>query len=127
MEEIELKAIPTLRVLDYKEAMSFYIDFLGFSLDWEHRFGPEAPVYMQVSYKGLVLHLTENERFNTGMVVFVETRGIDSFHQKLSGKQSGLYIPAVKPTPWETRQMEVEDPFGNVLRFNEVVADERKA
>lgn len=40
MGEIILKGIPTFRILDYKKAIDFYIQGLGFSLDWEHRFGP---------------------------------------------------------------------------------------
>ena len=31
-------AIPVLRIFDETKAREFYIDFLGFSLDWEHRF-----------------------------------------------------------------------------------------
>ena len=33
---------------------------LGFRVDWEHRFRRAAPLYMQVSRDGLVLHLSEH-------------------------------------------------------------------
>ena len=49
MSEITLKGIPTFRILDYKKAMDFYIRELGFNIDWEHRFGKSALVYMQIS------------------------------------------------------------------------------
>ena len=117
---IELKAVPTFRIRDYKKAMDFYLEFLGFAIDWEHRFSPSEPVYMQVSKNGLVLHLSENERFPTGSVVFVETKGIEDYHREISGKGSTYAVPGVAATPWGTKQMEIEDPFGNLLRFNEI-------
>ncbi len=40
---------PILRIFDEAKAREFYVDFLGFSVDWEHRFGDNFPQYMQVS------------------------------------------------------------------------------
>src|SRR3954468_24119707 len=31
--------IPILRIFDVEKAREFYLDFLGFSMDWDHRFG----------------------------------------------------------------------------------------
>lgn len=118
-EEFKLKGIPTFKIVDYKKAIEFYIDFLGFTIDWEHRFGPNEPVYMQVSKNDLILHLTENERFQTGMIVFVETKGID-FLQKEINEKSAQSV-TISLTDWGTKQIEIEDPFGNMLRFNENV------
>ena len=39
-------AIPVLRIFSVDKAREFYMDFLGFSLDWEHRFSPDLPLYM---------------------------------------------------------------------------------
>ena len=119
MDAITFKAIPTFRILDYEKAKEFYVEFLGFNVDWEHRFGENAPIYMQVSKSDLVLHLSENERFKSGMIVFVETTGIENFHDELSKKTGGNLIPDISITGWNTRQMEIADPFGNLLRFNE--------
>ena len=41
--------IPILRIFDEAKACEFYIDFLGFMIDFEHRFGDDFPLYMQVS------------------------------------------------------------------------------
>jgi len=38
-----------LRSFDEAKAREFYVDFLGFTVDWEHRFEPGMPLYMQVS------------------------------------------------------------------------------
>jgi len=116
-DQIELKGIPTFRITDYKKAIEFYIDSLGFSIDWEHRFAPNAPVYMQVSKNELILHLTENERFLPGMIVFVETKGIDFLQKEINKKLAQPF--EISMTDWGTKQIEIEDPFGNMLRFNE--------
>jgi hypothetical protein len=33
------QAIPSLRIFSVEKAKEFYVDFLGFTWDWEHRFG----------------------------------------------------------------------------------------
>ena len=33
-----LQTIPVLRIFSVDKAKEFYIDFLGFQIDWEHRF-----------------------------------------------------------------------------------------
>ena len=118
---MNFKAIPTFRIPNEQQGKDYYIDFLGFSVDWEHRFAADEPIYMQVSLNGLVLHLSENIRFQPGAVVFVETTGIDEFHAELTGKESDYIVPPVAVTPWGTKQLEIEDPFGNWLRFNETL------
>jgi len=120
-DKFELKGIPTFRIIDYKKAIEFYIDSLGFSIDWEHRFAPNAPVYMQVSKNELILHLTENKRFLTGMIVFVETKGIDLLQNEINEKSPQPFEISI--TDWGTKQIEIEDPFGNMLRFNENVQE----
>jgi catechol 2,3-dioxygenase-like lactoylglutathione lyase family enzyme len=52
-----LQTIPILRIFAVAKAREFYEDFLGFHVDSEHRFEATAPVYLQVSRDGCVLHL----------------------------------------------------------------------
>ncbi|WHZ16958.1 MAG: Glyoxalase family protein [Nitrospira sp.] len=52
--------IPILRIFDEAKAKEFHLDFLGFTLDWEHRFEAGLPLYMQVSRDGCILHLSEH-------------------------------------------------------------------
>jgi len=119
VNKVELKGIPILRITDVQVAKQFYGEFLGFKVDWEHYYAEDAPVYMQMSRDGLVLHLSENDRFARGSVVFVETTGIDALHDELSQKPGPWTPPGISSTPWQTKQMELADPFGNLLRFNE--------
>lgn len=123
MKAYKFKGIPTLRVFDYEKAVEFYVDFLGFNIDWEHRFSASDPVYMQVSLHKLILHLTENQRFKPNNIVFVESEGIENFRADLLDKENDFPLPEVSKTPWNTLQMEIEDPFGNFLRFNENISE----
>ena len=47
--EIEFtRVVPILRIFDVAKADEFYLGFLGFSVDWDHRFDADAPLYRQI-------------------------------------------------------------------------------
>lgn len=125
-DTFEFRAIPTFGIADYQTAIDFYTGFLGFKIDWEHRFGQAAPVYMQISRNGLILHLSENKRFDANAIVFVETKKLSEFYQELRDKAPAKKLPDIVQTNWQTLQLEMTDPFGNLLRFNEPIADRNK-
>jgi catechol 2,3-dioxygenase-like lactoylglutathione lyase family enzyme len=112
--------IPILRIFDEAKAREFYVDFLGFRIDWEHRFEDASPLYMQVSRGGCVLHLSEHYGdASPGSTVFVRVTGIDELHAELAGKRYKYLRPGIEIAPWNAKCMEVIDPFGNRIRFNE--------
>jgi hypothetical protein len=117
---IEIKqTIPLLRIFDPQKAKDFYVGFLGFTIDWEHRFDDRAPLYMQVSRAGCVLHLTEHHGdCCPGSTVFVWMTGIDEFHAEITAKQYSFNRPGVERAFYDAKCMEVTDPFGNRIRFN---------
>ena len=118
-----LQTIPLLRIFDVAKARDFYVAFLGFKVDWEHRFEPDTPLYMQVSRGECVLHLTEHHGdCCPGATVFIRMTGIDAFHAELTGKKYRYARPGVELAPWNAKLMQVTDPFGNRLRFNEYLA-----
>ena len=115
-----LQTIPLLRIFSVEKAKEFYIDFLGFQVDWEHRFDDHAPVYIQVSRAGCVLHLTEHHGdCCPGSTVFVRMTGLDEFHEEISAKGYGYLRPGVERTFHDSKCMQVTDPFGNRIRFDE--------
>ena len=122
---LEFKAIPTFGISSYRAAIDFYVNFLNFQIDWEHRFGPTEPVYMQISRNGLLLHLSENKRFSQNTIAFIETRNLLEFHRELVAKSMTRNVPDLAQTKWQTLQLEIADPFGNVLRFNEALPNEK--
>ncbi|WP_272917048.1 glyoxalase superfamily protein [Pontibacillus yanchengensis] len=54
------QSIPIFRIFDEEKAKEFYISYLDFSLDWEHRYEEYFPLYMQVSSGDFMLHLSEH-------------------------------------------------------------------
>jgi uncharacterized glyoxalase superfamily protein PhnB len=112
--------VPILRIFSGEKAREFYVGFLGFSVDWEHRFDEAAPLYMQISRGGLRLHLSEHHGDGTpGTVIRVDMRGIEGYHREIMAKGYGHMRPGIETMPWDTREMAVIDPFGNALRFSE--------
>lgn len=115
--------IPTLRIFDIAKAMEFYRDFLGFTVDWEHRYHEGMPLYAQISRAGMILHLSEHHGdASPGSTVLVWMRGIEAFHRELLGKKYGYSRPGLEETGYDARMVEVPDPFGNRIRFNEANA-----
>ena len=114
-----LKTIPILRSFDEKKAREFYVAYAGFAVDWEHRFEPGMPLYMQVSRGDLVLHVSEHHADATpGSCVFIEMSGLRAFHAELQAKDYPNLRPGLENLPWGL-SMSLTDPFGNKLRFND--------
>jgi uncharacterized glyoxalase superfamily protein PhnB len=112
------KTTPILRIFDEAKAREFYVDFLGFTVDWEHRFEPGLPLYMQVSRDGCVLHLSEHHGdCSPGAAMRIETDALDAFQAELGSRQYKYARPGIENMPWGTRDMSVKDPFGNRLTF----------
>lgn len=115
--------IPILRIFDEAKAREFYVNFLGFRIDWEHRFEPGLPLYMQISRDGCVLHLSEHYGDSTpGAALRIETGDLDGLHSELESKRDKYSRPGIELTPWGTRDMSVKDPFGNKLTFTTVIS-----
>jgi catechol 2,3-dioxygenase-like lactoylglutathione lyase family enzyme len=114
------QTVPILRIFSVDKAKEFYLEFLGFTLDWEHSFAADLPLYMQVSRGALCLHLSEHHGDACpGSTVFVRMRGVEALHRELTAKSYRYLRPGVERAPWGARVMEVTDPFGNRIRFNE--------
>lgn len=117
------QVIPILRIFDERKAREFYVDWLGFTVDWEHRFSEGAPLYMQVSREGLTLHLSEHHGdCSPGARVFVVTEMAEALHRELIGKKYKHNGPGLETTPWGSKCVEVIDPFGNRITFDQRIA-----
>jgi uncharacterized glyoxalase superfamily protein PhnB len=119
---VTFTAIPILRMFDEAKALEFYQGFLGFAVDWRHRFEDDAPLYMQVSRGGMRLHLTEHHGDCTpGGTVFVAAVGLATYHAEITAKGYAFNRPGLETAQWGGLVMEATDPFGNRLRFWEDV------
>ena len=116
------RVVPIFRIFSLEKAREFYIDFLGCKVDWEHRFEPSGPVYMQVSRDELVLHLSEHHGDGTpGSVVYVYMTDIAALHRELNDKKYRHNRPGIEQMEWGMMQMTVIDPFNNRICFGEPV------
>lgn len=110
---------PVLRIFDYQKAIDHYITWLGFGIDWEHRFDADAPVYLQVSFRDIVLHLSEHSGDGTpGSNVFVDNfEGLAAYHQALLSKKYRYNRPGIEVPFFDEQALSVTviDPFHNQL------------
>lgn len=116
------KTIPILRIFDVDKALAFYRDFLGMTVDWEHRHEPGLPLYCQVSKNDLVLHLSEHSGdCSPGAKVFIQTDQLDALFNDISQRDYPYSNPAIETAPWGDRCFEVTGPFSNRLLFNQAL------
>ena len=111
---------PVLRIFDEAKAREFYCDFMGFAVDWEHRFGDDFPIYLQVSQGDCVLQLSEHHGDATpGGHLRITCDDIDGFAADLKAKSYRYAKPGdPEVMPWGTREIALTDPFGNRLTFS---------
>ena len=110
--------VPILRIFDITKAEEFYQEFLGFSVDWDHRFGANAPLYRQISKGELILHLSEHHGDGSPGVHFrVVMDGVREYHQELSSKDYRYMKPGLEGSANADLEICVIDPFGNQIIF----------
>ena len=111
---------PILRIFDEAKAREFYLGFLGFAVDFEHRFADDLPLYMQVSRAGCALHLSEHHGDGSpGAHLRIATSDVAALHAELTAKQYKNGRPGLVETPWQTTELTVPDPFGNRITFSQ--------
>ncbi|WP_312944598.1 glyoxalase superfamily protein [Stutzerimonas kunmingensis] len=111
------KTIPILRIFDETKAREFYLEFLGFRVDFEHRFEADLPLYLGISRNDLHLHLSEHHGDSSpGSTVFVPMQNIEMLRDEFQSKRYGYGRPEIVKQDWGLI-LEVHDPFGNRIRF----------
>jgi uncharacterized glyoxalase superfamily protein PhnB len=112
--------IPIIRSFDEAKAKEFYIEFLEFKVDWEHRFEDGTPLYMQISKGGCVIHVSEHHGDSCpGSSLRIEIDELDVFQKHLSDKKYKNARPGITDQLWG-RDMSIADPFGNRVIFSEL-------
>ena len=107
-------ATPILRVSDFDASVRYYVDALGFDLQWQDgRFGC-------VRRDDATLFLSEGSQGSARTWVYISISDTDEYHAEISGKGARI---RVAPTnyPWGSRELHVYDPDDHVLRFGSEV------
>ncbi|WP_394887230.1 glyoxalase superfamily protein [Mesorhizobium sp. AaZ16] len=119
--------IPILRIFDIDKAREFYVGFLSFEVQWEHRFDENSPLYMEVVRDGCALHLSEHYGdASPGSAVRIRVEDITGLHRELRARDYRFAKPGLEEMPWKTREVSITDLFGNRLHFFEEMADYRR-
>jgi catechol 2,3-dioxygenase-like lactoylglutathione lyase family enzyme len=114
--------IPIFRMFDIEKMHSFYIDYLGFKLDWKHQFAENMPFYYQISLGDAVLHLSEHHGDSSpGSAVRIKKFELKSYYSTLLEKEYTYLKPCIEKTPWNTIELTVIDPFSNRITFYEEI------
>ena len=109
--------VPALRITNYERSRKFYIEGLGFKVNWEHRFAPHLPVFMEVERDGLQFYLTEHAGdCQVGGLIHLYVPDVDTWHVELKGRGVPLHRRPANTLPG-LRDMTVVDPDGNQIRL----------
>ena len=102
--------VPILRVADLAASVRYYVERLGFHVEWE-----AAPV-ASVGRDGASLMLSEGDQGLPGTWVWISTKDVDALYAEFAARGAELRHP---PTnyPWGSRECQITDPDGHVLRF----------
>jgi len=116
---------PILRMFDYDKTIEFYVNWLGFTIDWEHTFEAGAPRFLQVSLNDVVFFLSEHHGDGSpGVHVHIQDfKGLKAYHTQLIAKKYKYNRPGLEVPFWDDKSitMTAIDPVGNQLTFTEKV------
>lgn len=117
------RCVPTLRVKDAEAGTRYFLEQLGFSKDWEHRFEPGLPLFVSVSRDGVTLHLSEHTGDGPLEVrVYVYVDDAPRLHRELAGRGARI-VQALGETSYGVTEFHVEDLDGNRIRFGQRSSD----
>ncbi|MDA3646322.1 VOC family protein [Saccharopolyspora indica] len=102
------EVIPILHVADAAAAVAWY-ERLGFGKEWEHRFEPGLPAFVEIARGRMRLFLSEHSGdARPDTLIYLRVRDVDAFAAEFA-------VP-VEEVPWG-REFELRDPDGNRLRI----------
>jgi catechol 2,3-dioxygenase-like lactoylglutathione lyase family enzyme len=103
-------ATPILRVADLDASVAYYVDVLGFTVDWR-----AAGIVTSVGRGPCHIFLSEGDQGHAGAWVWIGVEDAAALHEGLVAKGARVR-QAPTNHPWAL-EIQVEDLDGNVLRF----------
>jgi len=105
-------ATPIFRVGDLDASLRFYVEQLGFRIDWRG----DEDLFASVSRGRCTLFLCVGGQGHPGGWIWVGMSDVDELHAELRTKNVQIRSEP-ENYPWGSREMHVQDPDGNVIRF----------
>lgn len=116
--------IPQLRMTNAESSLAFYVEALGFSIDWKHQFEPGFPLFVQLTRNGQTIFLSEHAGdCQVGGAIYFLVPDADACYTAFVAKGASV-SDRPEDTAWGTREFVVIDPDGNRLRFASRVSDQ---
>jgi catechol 2,3-dioxygenase-like lactoylglutathione lyase family enzyme len=108
--------VPILRVANLDASIAYYVEQLGFAVQW--RSDPVA----SVSRDGTSVMLCEGDQGRAGTWLWIATSDVDALYGEFDARGAHLrHEPA--NYPWGSRECQVADVDGHVLRFGADLRD----
>lgn len=108
---VELEGVtPILRVADFQASVSYYVDALGFRLEWE------VGGFGCVRRGNVALFLCEGCQGHPGTWLYIGVNDADALHEELLARGARIRHEP-RNFPWGSRELHVFDRDGHVLRF----------
>ena len=100
---------PILTVRDLAASLDYYVNILGFKIDWE-----DKPLFASVSRDRCCIFLCEGGQGNPGTWVWIGVEDAGALFEELQAKGARIRHPPANY--WWAYEMQVTDLDGNVLR-----------
>ena len=108
--------VPVLSVGSFEEAVSHYVEWLGFKVDWEYR-EEQLPFVISITRDGFSFMLTESETSN-GSWTTIYVSDLETMSEELNSRRSNS-VKIELYTPNDIAQIHVIDPWKNLLVFEQ--------
>ena len=111
---------PVLPVKNVTEAINFYVDKLGFTLNFKDL--DNDPKYGGVGRDGIEIHLQwhDDKEWEAGIdrpMLRIKTKNIEGLYHDYKSKAVFHKNTSLKETPWGTREFAFYDLYRNGLTF----------
>lgn len=130
------KLVPELSVTNLFESKKFYVDVLGFQIEYERK----EDKFMFLSYQGSQIMIEEinnhwsvgtlEKPFGRGINFQIETNEIDAIFQRVKLANMPVYKPIFESiykagdVTYVEKEFLIQDPDGYLLRFQQTISEE---
>ena len=117
--------VPVFGIASYADAKAHYVDWLGFTVDWEWREAEGQPVIMAISRDAAAFMLNEYDE-PAPSTVTLKVDDLGSLAAEWNGRRPGSVEVAIEP-PYEFPAVLIRDPCGNALHFQQSLTAREEA